>query len=340
MFRHIVNGFIGVSAITTTIETQDLCDDSCIIANRTLGIPKETRGFFPEFDFSINGNMLEDIGFDWHYSVTAKMGPVMVWNGTGVACGFTKVGDDVAFYLQFDLPRCNATAGAIEVNGHARLHLPAPPLVGIDLQLDIWNGRDESAFRTMVKLRHSSPSPPPIAAAKAILPETMFPGFQNMVQHFPRTNITAFDCCDSTCLMKDVQLNFPQHMPRFSNAFHFNVTGNLASDVGEARFGFHATMHVLGVAPLTVLVGNGSACGYTSTGDHVEFKLETGFAECPVPAGKYFLPGRARFTLPLDVLGKLELRVDVADAVGRKLACAHATVRFGLQEESLLEKLI
>lgn len=239
----------------------------------------------------------------------------MAWNGTGVPCGYTEVGDNVAFVLQLHLPECDAPAGQISIPGSFRLSFPAPPIGDIHLHFEITDPNGRRVFGILVHLSHK-------ADGHATLAE---PVSSNL--NARQSLISARDCCDETCTFKNPQLNFPKriHGPEFK----FDVQASVPKDVVGVRYGFHAMLDVFGKIPLTVLVGNGSACGITTIGDHVEFNLGLHFPHCPIAAGDVIVPGYARYTAPLDAVGDITLRVDLTEErTDAPAACVEVKLQF------------
>lgn len=324
---------LSASALKTHIVAEDKCDETCTMVDRVLSFPEFADGLMPMFDFNISARLTEDVSTSWRYHLFAFVGPVPVWNGTGVPCGDTVVGDNVAFRLHLGLPDCDEKVGAINIAGNARVSFPGPPNpLGIKFSLDIFNGQGHSVFHIKVTLSHKFTPDSIPSSTVAPMTNAFAPALESTepVEAYPRANISVKNCCDETCLLKDLSMNFPQHFPPFSDAFTFSVTGSFPQQIPRARFGMRAVLRILDVAPLTILLGNGSACGDTTTGDVMEFGMAIDFPSCPIPAGPYTLPGRARFTLPLADLGMIVHRIDISDNHGNRLGCVESTLKFGL----------
>lgn len=314
------------SAYKTYITVEDTCDDDCRLVNRAFDFPEYVDSLMPHTDFAVNAVMTEPMSLDWRYNVWVTLGPYrepMAWNGTGVPCGFTEIGDNVAFKLDLHLPECDAPAGPVSIPGFFRVSFPPPP-VGhpgpIHLFFEIKSTDGAKVFSLAVHLSHY-PEVPAFVGNPSFLPEV-----PALPLHPQTSLIEARNCADDSALIKNVVLDFPavSHGP----IFHFKVSGSLEQEVVGLRYGLHATMRVLNVAPLNILIGNGSACGDTTTGDHLMFNLGLEFPDCPLN-GNVVVPGYARFTLPLDVLGIITLRVEVTEEeTGALGACAEVTLRF------------
>lgn len=284
----------AVEQMHTHLDAKDLCDDSCRMVDRKFNFPEYALGIMPQANFSIQGRLLEDVARDWHYSVTAQAGPdskfnpVMAWNGTGTACGYTKVGDNVAFILEINLPDCDLKAGLVEVAGRFRVSFPAPPIIAIIWILPSGMARVKKSSIPMCNLctRRQKRSH---WGQGLHHQQSHLSSSQALGVSYPRANISSESCCDDSCLLKDMVLDFPQHFPPHSDQFHFTVSGNFLEEIRSAKFTLHAQIHAVGILPLTVLVGNGTGCGVMTTGDHAEFKMELDFPHCPAPVGHFVL---------------------------------------------------
>lgn len=290
-----------VVSYKTYIKPVDQCDDGCKLINRVFDFPEYVESLMPHANFTVTADMTEPMSMEWRYDVWATIGPArepMAWNGTGVPCGYTQVGDNVAFKLVLNLPACDAPAGSVSIPGEFRVSFPAPPIGDIHFHFEITDPQGAKVFGMVVHLSHKGDDGGVLPPAKPTVTSS-------------QSLITARDCCDETCIMQNIQMDFPKivHGP----VFNFKVAGSSPRDLVGVRYGFHAMLDIFGQIPLNVLVGNGSACGLTTTGDHVEFNLGLDFPHCPLVADDYVVPGYARFTVPLDAVGKITLRVELKE---------------------------
>lgn len=96
-------------------------------------------------------------------------------------------------------------------------------------------------------------------------------------------------------------------------------------------------MHIFGKLPVSILLGNGTACGKTTTGDGIMFGLELDFPSCPDAKGIMSVDGHARFTLPIDVVGRLALTIDLTDdETGARVASVLVQLRFGTRDARIV----
>lgn len=307
----------GVASYKTYIKLVDQCDDNCKFVNRVFDVPEYVESLMPHTNFTLTADMTEPMSLEWRYDVWATIGPArepMAWNGTGVPCGYTQVGDNVAFKLDLHLPECDAPAGPVHIPGSFRVSFPAPPVGDIHFHVEITDPQGAKVLGVVVHLSHDADD------------ELAMPPVHPTVNS-SQSLITARDCCDEACTVKNIQMEFPKtvHGP----VFNFKVAGSLPQDLVGFRYGFHAMLDVFGQVPLNVLIGNGSACGLTTTGDHLEFNLGLDFPHCPMAAGDYVVPGYARFTAPLDAVGKITLRVEVTEEkTNAPAACVEVDLQF------------
>lgn len=335
------------SAWSTTIEATNLCDANCSLKDVALDFPETVDGFLgANFNFSVKAEMMQNMSFSWRHQITVLTGPspadIEVWNSTGVPCGYTFVGDPVWLQLYMNFPDCHATTGHVEMLGAVKFHGVILPGVPVVAHVHMWDDRGNPALKIQIRLHH------PIFSGASISEVQPKPNAQQLqpqqnvhrstdisnVQpsmHFPRTTITASDCCDLNCRLKNVSLNFPHHLDGFE--MNFNVTGELDREISDIRYNVHGVLEVFDILPsFTVLVANGSLCGYTTISDHTEFKIGVDPGSCPFAAGDYLLAGWVRFiAFPFDWLGNVSLRVEVVEENSdQRVACADVNLHVGL----------
>jgi len=332
--------FLVVGASRTHIEAQDLCDNDCKMVNRVLDFPEYVEGSMPQFNFSVNAMLTEAISFSWRYSLSATIGPTMAYNASGVACSDTVVGDNVWFRFEMNLPDCKSMPGAVAIGGNFSLAKPVSSLLPIHYHFNIIDDAGARVFGMVVHFSHASGSHVqhdialPLLDGRALgnVPaSTSWPAAISSIARHSRSWISMRNCCDATCLLQNVSLDY---LPHPTHGHHeYQVKGMLSQSIESTRFGLHGLIRKNDAPPQTILLGNGSFCGVTTTGDHAEYNLELNPGSCPIAAGRYVLMGRERFTLPLDVLGNLSLRTDITDDAGTRIACIESTKHFGTEAD-------